>query len=241
MPSTRRSVLVTIGSASTIPVVGCVGTATGPLPVDAIALRQSFEWLQAGAHWRGVTVTDRQLVFVEIPESAGVANRSDVSLVVGDRNVEPSEEIAGVDTDAIAWHRQTDGIEPMYAIPSPIDAEYIAVRAAGGSDHEVCQAIVDRLHGPPRLQVTRFEAVDTGGEESTVAIVIENSGGHDAVFRANLGSTLLSGLERVDFQVPAGEQRVFTRTVNRFRPDGAETIRLDWGEGATDVQVSPVD
>ena len=70
-----------------------------------------------------------------------------------------------------------------------------------------------------------------------VTIAVENAGGHDARFRANLGSTVLSGLEPIDFVVPAGETTVERLPVNTFTPDEDETIRLDWGVDSKTVTV----
>lgn len=237
MPSTRRTFLATLGSFSSASVVGCLGSSPEPLTVTEVEIRQSFEWLQASTHWKGVTLTDRQLVFVDIPEDVGVNSPGDVSLVAGDQTIDPSEEIAGVDATAIEWHSESEGVEPVFTLPLDVDGDTIEVRASGGGSYELTAETVGRIQEPPRLAVTGFESVGMEDGDLQVEITIENQGGHDAVVRGNLGSTALSGLERVDLQAPAGDSLVLRRSVNRFREEGTETIRFDWGVGSREVEV----
>lgn len=237
MPSSRRAFLAAIGSAATVSVVGCMESLSGQLPVTDVTIGQSFEWLLAGVHWHGVTLTDRQYVFLDIPESAGVEGVDDVSLHLGETTLDPSPEVADIESSNIEYRRDSDGLKPKFVLPLDVDVDRATIETAGGASFGLGEDSVERLRGPPRLAVTRFEPAGMDGDDLRVEIAMENEGGHDAIVRGNLGSTTLSGRERVDFPIPAGETTTVDRSVNLFVQDGTETIRFDWGVDSRAIQV----
>ena len=109
MPS-RRAVLAALGATGLVGLAGCAERTEPPLEVTNIDIRQSFEWRKAGTHVQGVTLTDQQLVLVDIPESAGVPSQADVTLVVGEESVDPASAVAGVDRHKLSWVRDRTGL-----------------------------------------------------------------------------------------------------------------------------------
>jgi hypothetical protein len=67
------------------------------------------------------------------------------------------------------------------------------------------------------------------GREVDVSLTVDNRGDSPGTFRANVGSTALSGQPVTAFDVPANQSRTVEVPVTLYGTGDTETIRCAWG------------
>lgn len=146
----------------------------------------------------------------------------------------------------VVYDRAHDGPGVVLALAVPVgdydDGEFGVGLGGGDSVHvpvpdEALAAIAD----PAAFEVHDLAVEDpVGGDELDATVTVENVGGTDGRFLAELGPTSVSDSPEVDFDVGAHEERREEVSVGLALPSGVEeaTVRLDWGVDGLERTVS---
>lgn len=253
----RRSALKLGVTLSSITLAGCASTehhidATTPRPevlsvgdttnvgqgtitVQSIRTQQMFIGMKAGVHPEVYGHSDTQYVIVDVltdgvaDPTHPVRNAFHLSLDSTQYNV--------VEEYLIRNQQAKNSVSIAFPIPtsvSPNTGKLIWIGESSVSDTTwiVPQDVLDALSSPPEFTVTAFKvpAMATQGSSIEPAITVQNSGGNDGTFIAELGSATLSDQSEIHVDVPKGERVIHVEPISLSgEAESDETIVLDWG------------
>lgn len=228
-----RTAVEPVGSS--VPLDGS-GSAT----LDAVAVQRQFTYLD-GSH---VAVGgDRDRVYLLAPGTANLADRR-LELRVGDQRFEATDDVAGVPVYLVRFDRKQVADPGLYAFDLPADldgddAGVLVADAQGTVGWSLPGDVVSRLVAPPTFEGVELDAPESvaEGEPVEASVSVENVGGSDGTFVAELGPTTYSDQSEVYVEVPAGSSAEATESFSTASADGSLTLRLDWGYGSVERTV----
>lgn len=225
--TTPRPELLSVGDTTNV--------GQGTVTVQSIRTQQMFIGLKAGVHPEVYGRPDTQYVIVDVltdeiaDPTQTVRNAFHLSLDSTQYNV--------VEEYLIQNQQTKNSVSIAFPIPTPVSANTGKLVWTGESSTPdtawtVPQEVLDVLTSPPEFTVTAFKvpATTTQGSSIEPAITVQNSGGNDGTFIAELGSTILSDQSEIRVNVPKGERVTHVESISLYGGAGSdETIVLDWG------------
>lgn len=203
-------------------------TTRPPVSFDAITATRSFVYLFSSAHHRAYTSPDTTFVFARADRQV---DRTEYDLVAGDRHYPAQREVAGESVGGLV-----DGVPEgkgsllAFAIEGVVAPADATINGPDGAT-ALPESARQTLRTPPKLSVSSFSVPSEAesGSDVTVTISVENRGGVTGAFRANVGSTALSGRPVMTVDVPAESTRTVEKSVSLYESGDTETVRCDWG------------
>lgn len=213
---------------------------------DGTALAVTDAWVQQSvvhrvSHYGVAALPDRQFVLAHV--SAEVGYDGFALAVDGDRRP-ASYRAGGVTFDAARVEgRETEPLLLGWAVPKPLDASAVAVvyeREGATVRWTVPERVASALSDPPAFAVRAFAApASVAPDESfELSVTVENTGGSDGTFRAELGRADYSNQSEFRLDVPAGERATHAENEALAADEGSVTYLLDWGLGSRERTVT---
>lgn len=172
----------------------------------------------------------------------GTANLADygLELHIGDQRFTMTDKIADVPVSNIRFDREQVSDPGLYAFNLPVDisdgdASIVLADREATVGWSLSKDVVAQLLDPPSFENVNLEAPDSAskGDSIDVTVRVENTGGSDGEFLAELGPTTYSDLQEIYVDVPAESTGETTETFSTMTvTDDKFTLRLEWGYGS---------
>jgi hypothetical protein len=204
---------------------------------DGTALSVTDAWVQQPvvhrvSHYGVTALPDRQFVLARVSTAVGYDG---FALAVDGDRYPASHQTAGVALDGVQVKgRETEPLLLGWAVPEPLDASAVAVvyeREGAAVRWTVPDRAAATLSDPPEFTVREFAAPASAApdEPFELAVTVENTGGSDGTFRAELGRADYSDQSEFRLDVPAGERATHMERHTLSSDEGSVTYLLDWG------------
>ena len=202
---------------------------TTPTPsIETITATRSFVFRFATVHHLAYTSPDTTFVFAR---ASAQVDRNEYALVAGDRERDARTTVGDQEVSSLVEGvPEGDGTLLAFEIEGAVAPADATIQGPSGAT-AVPATVRETLREPPACTVQGFDAPDMAHRhgEVTVSLSVRNAGGTTGVFRANVGSTELSGQPVSTVEVPAETTRTVDYSVNLFGDGDTETIRCAWG------------
>ena len=177
----------------------------------------------------------------------GTANLADhaLELQLDDRRFTATNEIADIRVSDVRFDREQVSDPGLYAFDLPVDlddgdAGIVLADRNATVGWSLSEDAVARLLDPPSFEEVDIVTPDSAprGDSVDVTVSVENAGGSDGTFLAELGPTTYSDLPEIDVDVPARSTGEATETFSTASAaDDELTLRLKWGYGSVERTV----
>ena len=212
-----------------------VSLSTGTVAVDAVQAQQMFVGLQASVHGEVYATANTQYVVADFSTEGVEEPTQEVRRAA--KLVLDGTQYDVVERSLFRNMRRKQTVSVAFGVPRDVAITQGHVSWQTESDTELAAwPLADQtattLNEPPDFTVQSFHVPEIATEDSSTEVVfeVENTGGSDGTFIAELGSMELSDQGEISFTVPVGKTISHTENVSLIGQAGStETVILNWG------------